>query len=61
MDPFLNCTRKTARHQPSPWLVRAGIILVVLMVAVGAAAVVLSDRPATTAKQTTAAGRHLLM
>jgi len=61
MDPFLNRAWKTARHQPSPWLVRAGIVPVVLMLAMGAAAVLLSDRPVTTAKQTIAAARHLLM
>jgi len=61
MDPFLNPSHRTGRYQPSPWLVRAGIVVVMLMMAIGGVAVLLSDRPVTTAKQTIAAGRHLLM
>jgi hypothetical protein len=62
MDPFLNSAQKTGRHQLlPPWLINVGIVLVVLMVAIGVVSVLLSDRPVTTAKQPITAGRHLLM
>ena len=50
------------RHQPRAWLCRAGLVLVALMVAVGIAAMLLTDRlPTNMSKPAATPGRHLLM